>query len=112
VKALASRSVAWPVLGFLTAVAITSAMDASGASAFSALPLFPLLALFGYLQRFSLSELGFTWGRRHALRDYAFATLYPVTVMGAIVGIAAVAGAWVSQTRPSTDRRSTCWASR
>jgi uncharacterized protein len=93
VKAIANRSIAWPLVGFLAAIAITSAMDASGASAFSALPLFPLLVLFGYLQRFSLSELGFSWGRRRALRDYALAALYPAAVMGAIVAIAAVTGA-------------------
>ncbi len=83
----------WPILGLLVAIAITSTMDATGASAFSSLPLFPLLVLFWYLQRFSAREIGFTWGESHALLSYALAILYPLAVMGAIAGIAALTGA-------------------
>jgi hypothetical protein len=35
----------WPVGGVLAAIAITSTIDATGASAFNSLPLFPLLVL-------------------------------------------------------------------
>ncbi|MGO9210031.1 MAG: hypothetical protein ACLPXM_00545 [Terriglobales bacterium] len=42
-KATALRG---PILGVLAAIAVTTAMDANGLSAFSALPLFPLMALF------------------------------------------------------------------
>lgn len=87
------RSWRWPVIGVLAAVAITSTMDATGTSAFSSLPLFALLVLFAYLQRFSLTEIGFAWGRPPALRWYGLATLYPIVVMGAIAGIALLTGA-------------------
>jgi len=83
----------WPILGVVAAVAITSTMDATGTSAFSSLPLFPLLALFWYLQRFSAKDIGFTWGRAHALRYYGLAILYPLAVMGVIAGVAALTGA-------------------
>jgi hypothetical protein len=77
----------------VAAIAVTSAMDATGLSAFSSLPLLPLLAIFCYLQRFSAREIGFTWGRAKALRSYALAITYPLVVMGAIAAIAALAGA-------------------
>jgi len=38
-----NQSWKWPVAGVLVAIAITSAMDATGTSAFSSLPLFPLI---------------------------------------------------------------------
>jgi hypothetical protein len=83
----------WPVIGVLVAIAITSTMDATGASTFSALPLFLLLALFWYLQRFSAKDIGFAWGGAGARRWYGLAILYPIVVMGAIAGIAALTGA-------------------
>ncbi len=83
----------WPIVGVLVAVGITSTMDATGTSAFSSLPLLPLLALFGYLQRFSAKDLGFSWGRSRALRYYGIAVLYPLVVMGVIAGVAALTGA-------------------
>jgi membrane protease YdiL (CAAX protease family) len=83
----------WPVAGVVTAVAVTSVMDATGLSAFSSLPLLPLLAIFWYLQRFSAKEIGFAWGRPPALRSYGLAIAYPLLVMGAIAGIAALFGA-------------------
>jgi hypothetical protein len=70
-----------PILGVLAAIAITTTMDATGLSAFSALPLFPLLGLFWYLQRLSRVEVGFAWGQ---WRHYGLAALYPVCVMGVI----------------------------
>lgn len=57
------------------------------------LPLFPLLLLFWYLQRFSAKDVGFVWGKSHALRCYGFAILYPIVVMGSITAIAALMGA-------------------
>lgn len=88
-----NRSWAWPSIGVLVAIAITSTMDATGMSAFSSLPLFPLLVLLWYLQRFSAKEIAFTWGRLHALRCYGLAILYPIIVMGAIAAVAALTGA-------------------
>jgi uncharacterized protein len=79
-----------PILGVLVAIAITTTMDATGLSAFSALPLFPLLGLFWYLQRLSRAEVGFAWGQ---WRHYGLAGLYPVCVVGMITLVAAAAGA-------------------
>ncbi len=84
-----STSLERPVLGVLLAIAITTAMDASGLTAFSALPLFPLLVLFWYLGRYSRTQMGFVWGR---WQHYALATLHPVIVLGTIVLIAGVGG--------------------
>jgi hypothetical protein len=76
-------------VGVVAAVAITTTMDASGLSAFSALPLFPLACLFWYLEKHSRREMGLVWGRP---RDYCFAILYPVLVLGAVGVISAAAG--------------------
>jgi membrane protease YdiL (CAAX protease family) len=79
-----------PILGVLTAISITSAMDASGLFAVSALPLFPLMVLFWYLQRFSRAEMALAWGRR---RYYGTALLHPLLLLGLIALIAWIAGA-------------------
>jgi membrane protease YdiL (CAAX protease family) len=79
-----------PILGVLLAIAITTTMDANGVSAFSALPLLPLMALFWFLQRFSRREMGFTWGTS---LHYGLALLYPILVMGVIGLVAALTGA-------------------
>jgi len=68
-------------------------MDATGFSAFSSLPLLPLLGLFAYIQRFSLREMGFAWGGPRVLRQYALAVLHPIIVIGALTAVAAMTGA-------------------
>ncbi|OFV81728.1 MAG: hypothetical protein A2Y78_03000 [Acidobacteria bacterium RBG_13_68_16] len=78
------------VLGVLVAIAITTAMDAGGLSAFSSLPLLPLVALFWYLGRFSRIEVGFAWGR---WRHHGLAVVHPLVVLGSAALIAAAAGA-------------------
>jgi len=87
-----SKLTVWrgPILGVLVAIAVTTAMDATGLSAFSALPLFPLMALFWYLGRLPRQGLGFVWGRG---RHYGLATLYPLCVLGAVTIVSTVAGA-------------------
>lgn len=95
-----NRSWIWPIIGVLAAIAVTSTLDATGRSAFSALPLFPLLVLLWYLQRFSAKELGFSWGTSPAGRSYALAILYPIVVMGALVAVAALSGALNSAAAP------------
>jgi membrane protease YdiL (CAAX protease family) len=65
-------------------------MDATGLANFSALPLFPLVALFWCLGKFSRREMGFVLRR---WSDYGVAVLYPVVVMGGIALVAAAAGA-------------------
>lgn len=77
----------WPGVGVLTAIAITSVMDARGLGNFSAFPLAPLLAVLWYVQRFSRQEVGFTLGE---WRFAAMAVLYPLLVMLALGVIAAV----------------------
>ncbi len=79
----------WPITGVVVAIAVTTTMDATGLSDFSALALLPLLFLFWLLERLSAKALGFQWGR---LRDYRLALLYPIVVMAVIATIAAVAG--------------------
>lgn len=94
------RSLAIPAGGWAAAVAVTSTMDATGASMLSALPLFPLSALFAYLQRLSLKDLGIRWGGARALPWYGFAVLYPVVVTAIIAGVAALTGALDPATAP------------
>ncbi|MDJ0711204.1 MAG: CPBP family intramembrane metalloprotease [Woeseiaceae bacterium] len=81
----------WPALtGMIAAIAITTAMDATGYTMFSALPLFPLALLFWYLQGFSRVAIGLSWGRS---RDFGWAIAYPCVVLGALGAIAWLAGA-------------------
>ncbi len=77
------------VISVAVAIAITSVMDGTGYTNFSALPLCPLLLLFWYLLRVPRKEIGFTWG---PLRLYGLALLYPLLVMDIIVLIATAAG--------------------
>jgi membrane protease YdiL (CAAX protease family) len=78
------------VAGTAIAILITTAMDATGYSAFSALPLFPLAGLFWYLQKFSRAEIGLVWGPPYA---YGLAIAYPIIVLSLIGLIAFLAGA-------------------
>jgi membrane protease YdiL (CAAX protease family) len=85
-----ATSLRQPLLGVLIAIAITTAMDANGLSAFSALPLLPLMGLFWYLDRLSRRSMGFVWGR---WSHYGLAVLYPLLVIGTVALISAAAGA-------------------
>jgi len=79
-----------PLLGVLAAIAVTTTMDASGLSTFSALPLFPLMGLFWYLERLSRQSVGLVWGQ---WSDYGLALLYPLVVLGTVALICVVSGA-------------------
>lgn len=79
-----------PILGVLVAIAVTTAMDASGLFMFSALPLFPLMCLYWYLERPSRQSMGFVWGH---WSHYRLAVLYPVAVLGMVALVSAAAGA-------------------
>lgn len=70
------------VLGILLAITITTAMDATGYSVFSALPLFPLLLIFWWWQGFSKAEIGIKWGSG---KNHALAAAYPLLVMSPLV---------------------------
>jgi len=65
-------------------------MDATGLSAFSALPLFPLMGLLWYLEKHSRQDIGLVGGRP---LGYGLAILYPTLVLGAVGGISAASGA-------------------
>lgn len=71
------------ITGVIVAITITTAMDATGYSMFSALPLFPLLGLFWYLQKFSRRDIGLTWGDPES---YGWALAYPLVVLGLALG--------------------------
>ena len=64
-------------------------MDAIGLSAFSALPLLPLMGLFWYLERLSRTEIGFVSGR---VRHYGLALFHPVLVLGLAALTASITG--------------------
>ncbi len=85
-----NQAMKFAVLGLVIAIAVTTAMDATGFSVFSALPLFPLAGILWFLQKFSRREIGLVWGR---LRDYGLALAYPVVVLGAVSIIALALGA-------------------
>jgi membrane protease YdiL (CAAX protease family) len=78
-----------PILGVLVAIAVTTAMDASGLFLYSALALAPLMGLFWYLERLSRWSMGFTWGRWW---HYGLAVLYPLIVLGVVAAISVAAG--------------------
>ena len=84
------RALTLPIIGVVCAITVTTAMDATGLSSFSALALLPLLFLFWWLSHLSRTEVGF---RRGHARDYGLAVIFPVAVMGAIALIAWLAGA-------------------
>jgi membrane protease YdiL (CAAX protease family) len=84
---MARRHLTVSISGVLAAVAITTTMDATGLSAFSALPLCPLMLLLRYVQRISWLRIGFVWGQ---WRYYGLAILYPVAVLGVLTLISAV----------------------
>jgi membrane protease YdiL (CAAX protease family) len=79
-----------PILGVTLAIAITTTMDASGYSTFSALPLMPLFGLLWWWQKFSKAEIGFKWGNRS---HYAYAVAYPLVVMSVLALAAMLGGA-------------------
>ncbi len=78
------------VVGVLIAIAVTTAMDATGYSMFSALPLAPIVGIFWAIQTFSREEIGLIWGNG---LSYALALAYPVVVLGLITIVAYVFGA-------------------
>jgi len=78
-----------PILGVVVAIAITTSMDASGLSTFSALPLFPLALVFWHFDHLSRRDVGLTLG---AGRHCALAVLYPLLVLGMLTLVCATAG--------------------
>jgi membrane protease YdiL (CAAX protease family) len=85
-------------LGVSVAIAVSAAMEANGLANYTALPLFPLMALFWTMDRMSRRDIGFAWGRS---RDYLPAVLYPIVVLSIISATALATGA--------TDRSHAHW---
>ena len=79
-----------PALGVLAAIAITTAMDACGHSALSALPLCPLMGLLWYAERLPRRSVGFARGRP---AHYIAALIYPLIVLAIVALVAEAAGA-------------------
>ena len=79
-----------PGIAVALAIAVTTTMDANGLSAFSALPLLPLMAIFWAIDRAPRRAVGFVSG---GARDYGLAILHPVLVMGLLTALAAAFGA-------------------
>src|SRR3954470_19714261 len=74
----------------VAAIAITTSLDATGLTAFSALPLLPLAGVLWYYDRFSRQAVGMTRG---CALEYLLAAAYPALVIGAITMAAIVRGA-------------------
>jgi membrane protease YdiL (CAAX protease family) len=83
------RSSRLAVVGVVLAIAITTAMDATGYTMFSALPLLALTVLFWILLKLSRAEMGLKWG---SPRAHAFGLAYPVFVLGVCALVAVAAG--------------------
>ena len=78
------------ILGIALAIAITSLLDGTGFSVYSALPLIPLFGLLAWLDHMPMRELGFTFSRP---RFYGLAVAHPLCVIGALVLAAQVSSA-------------------
>ena len=85
-----ASSLRLPILGVLLAIAITTTMDATGLTVFSALPLLPLMGIFWSLERLSRKSVGFAWSR---WPHYGLAVLHPIVVIGALLLIVTATGA-------------------
>lgn len=84
------RSVTLPMLGVAAAIAITSWMDASGLTVFSALPLLPLALILIRLDRLDRRQIGLVRGDGPS---YGLAIAHPLVVMAPITLAAALFGA-------------------
>jgi len=78
------------LLAIALAIAATTGLDASGHSVFSALPLIPLFALFAWVDRIPLRELGLSAGR---MNYYGLALAHPLLVMAVLASAAQLSGA-------------------
>ncbi len=77
------------IAGVTLAIGITTTMDATGFSDFSALPLLPLFLFFWWWQKFSRAEIGFKWGK---ISHHGFAVAYPLVVMSVLAAAAYASG--------------------
>ena len=78
------------IVAVVLAIGITAALDGTGYTMFSALPLIPLFLLFAWSSRFSRGELGLRLG---TAESYGYAVAHPLLVLGIIATIAQGFGA-------------------
>src|SRR5690349_12588988 len=78
------------LLAVVLAIGVTAALDVTGYTAFSALPLIPLFAVFAWLERVPAKKLGFSVG---ASSYYSLAIGHPLLVMGILAALAQASGA-------------------
>jgi hypothetical protein len=83
-------SLARATIAVVLAIGITTAMDATGLTAFSALPLCPLALILWSIERFPRRDVGVALGRP---RYYWVAITYPVVIIGACAIAALAVGA-------------------
>ena len=74
-----------PLLAVLMAVVITTTMDFTGYTTFSALPLLIIIVIFWFIKRQSKAEIGLKFS---SLKYYGIALLYPAIVLGLSASIA------------------------
>ena len=78
-----------PLLAVLIAVAITTTMDFTGYTNFSALPLLGIIIVFWLILKLSKKEFGLAFGQA---KFYGLALLYPLLVLGVSAFIAYIYG--------------------
>lgn len=78
-----------PVLAVALAIAVTTAMDANGLSAFSALPLLPIMGIFWAIEGSPRRNVGFVLARP---LDWLRAASHSLLVMGVLVALALAFG--------------------
>jgi hypothetical protein len=78
------------ILAVILAIAVTTWMDASGRTVFSALPLLPIAGLLWYVTGGSRRDVGLTLG---SARYYGLAVAYPIIVLGTCALVSLGAGA-------------------
>ncbi len=78
-----------PILAVLLSIVVTTTMDFSGYTLFSALPLLAIIVLFWLVERHSSGALGLRWGQP---KYYGIAVLYPIVVVSVTVMLAAALG--------------------
>lgn len=78
------------MLAAALAIGITTALDVSGYTMFSALPLIPLFLLFSWVDRLSPKSIGLSLG---SPEDYGYAVAHPLLVLGVIAMAAQSFGA-------------------
>ena len=83
-------SLARGIIAVALAIGVTTAMDATGLTAFSALPLCPLALILWSIERAPRRDVGLTLGRP---RYYWVAIIYPVVIIGACAIAALAMGA-------------------